>query len=481
MLLEPEFPVHCRFGDRFDDCRAVARAVAQRNQFFHEGVGLVHFETLRADAETFRGLPPGEGQRAGLVVFAPGRDAPRAHGEVDRAAKIVFHQTTLDVCAGLGAILPCLRGVKTAERLLDDLQARAGMSARRGKARKNPGGGAVGHRNLRAVWLGEKSGTSVPAGAFRDRQRRDLEITENRGVDVALERDGGVAKQGVAKSPVAHEVQGLLSGGKVEGERFQRLSGPWRKVVHRHRGRVGIAEVGQPVRRGRLEEFGEIECLIFLLQKVVCDVTVIGFAQRLELLPQKPVVGRLPVARFQEELDERFALINFGTDIAKPGGVHPHHVAQQAAYAPTGLAIIADVGHAAGLQALPAKAKNGLSDLLRHPRIDAVRDDVIEFAEVHAHIGDVCLEEARIAQACGRPRFVSQLHVAAREIDSDKFGPGIQLCHGQKIDAAAATYLQNARLTRIGGRQGKNATDRCQSRDVRGRKTVGRVGEFFVG
>ena len=174
-------------------------------------------------------------------------------------------------------------------------------------------------------------------------------------------------------------------------------------------------------------------------------------------------------------------MINFGTDIAKPGGVHPHHVPQQAAYAPTGLAIVADVGHAAGLQALPAKAKNGLSDLLRHPRIDAVRDDVIEFAEVHAQIGDVCLEEACIAQACGRPRFVGQLHVAAREIDSDKIGSRIQLCHGQKIDAAAATHLQHARLTRIGGRQGKNATDRCQSRDVRGRKTVGRVGEFFVG
>ena len=107
-------------------------------------------------------------------------------------------------------------------------------------------------------------------------------------------------------------------------------------------------------------------------------------------------------------------------------------------------------------------------------------DDVIELAEVIAEIGDVALNETDILQARGGEGFLGELDLATGKIDADEFRLGIQLRHGQRVDTAAATEFQNARVARIGRGQGKNAANGGETSDVGIGKAIGRIRNRIV-
>src|SRR5207248_2900811 len=109
-----------------------------------------------------------------------------------------------------------------------------------------------------------------------------------------------------------------------------------------------------------------------------------------------------------------------GRQVLVAADVVAHHVADQAAHVPAGERIVTDVADAVLAEAVADHLKDAGLHLLRHPRVNAVAEDVIERAVPLVDVEDAGAAQLDVFQAERRDGPAALLDLLVRVIDADE-------------------------------------------------------------
>ena len=162
---------------------------------------------------------------------------------------------------------------------------------------------------------------------------------------------------------------------------------------------------GELMKKKRFVEF---------LEMIVQNVVVLFAAELLGFRTQHQRVRRLrALGRLRQEVQGGAGLLHAAAGVGKLARVIAHRIADDPAHVPAGEGVVADVGDAAGCQLPRADVEQLFLHVGRHPRIDAVRDDVVEYAGFFAEIAQVDLLELDVGETQRRD-VGSALHAPGR-------------------------------------------------------------------
>ena len=184
----------------------------------------------------------------------------------------------------------------------------------------------------------------------------------------------------------------------------------------------------------------------------------------------------------EQEAQQRPRLRDALARVGELGGVEDEHVAQRLAQAPAGQGVVADVGHAGRVERRAADRQQAIAHRGRHPRVDAVRDHVVEAARRRrerprspAPRASRCPARAR-RRAPGRARSP-----AARRRRPRSSPPGSATAIGTRLPASPQP---SSRTRQRSGAAGAQAEERGQRRQAVGMglgERVPRIGDRVVG
>src|SRR5208283_1619855 len=121
-----------------------------------------------------------------------------------------------------------------------------------------------------------------------------------------------------------------------------------------------------------------------------------------------------------------------------------HHVAQHLANVTPRQRVVADVSYALGRQMIVRDSQNHVANWFGNPRINSVRDDVIELAELGANLHDVGRLQFQVLQAYLPGGFAAPEDRSLCKIEADKVTAGKRERHRNQIPAVAASNLKHA-------------------------------------
>ena len=158
-----------------------------------------------------------------------------------------------------------------------------------------------------------------------------------------------------------------------------------------------------------------------------------------------------------------------------------HHVADHAAHVPARKRVVADVRNAVRREVVPADREDVLPHRRRHPRIDAVADDVVERAPRRVDVGDVELAQLDVGEAAALVTCpLALLDLARRQIDADEARIRQLHRHRDQVVAAGAAQFQHAAGVDVGRLQAEEPGERREAIRMRLRKRLVDVGHFVV-
>jgi len=147
---------------------------------------------------------------------------------------------------------------------------------------------------------------------------------------------------------------------------------------------------------------------------------------------------------------------------------------------PTRRDVEADVGHAVRRQMAPADIEQRLLHCRRHPGKHAMRDDVIEFAQVAGQRGQVAMLDADVGQAQLADEGGARLRLHPRQLHPHAFGLGPAPRQGNQVAALRAPQFEDARMGRIGRIEAMQSGHRRQKVRLGFGQRQAVVGEFVV-
>ncbi len=168
----------------------------------------------------------------------------------------------------------------------------------------------------------------------------------------------------------------------------------------------------------------------------------------------QPYLGTLVSPALRGEANSRLRFSEALAQIAAPGlggalarvvhaaRVIQHHVAQRAQHVPARIHVVADKCEPVGRQVLLAEGQQGFARIGRHPGIDAVRDDVIEFPQCRRRAQvETC--QTDVAQPHGPGCRLSGLNLPGRVIKTHEAGAGQAERHGQQVGSRGTAHFQH--------------------------------------
>ena len=193
------------------------------------------------------------------------------------------------------------------------------------------------------------------------------------------------------------------------------------------------------------DELVEVAWLVDDFKLFVEQIIVLGFAHRLQLpFEQHAVRVLFGGHRFGEEVDQGPGLPNtFGRAVESPCAVE-HHVADHAAHVPTWKSVVAHIGHARRRQTTAANRENLVLDVGGNPGVDAMRDNVVELAQIASDVAEVGVFELDIGQFKRIDSLVGHFHLPAGTVDADEPAAGELLCNAQQIATTGEAELEDA-------------------------------------
>ena len=114
-------------------------------------------------------------------------------------------------------------------------------------------------------------------------------------------------------------------------------------------------------------------------------------------------------------------------------------------------------------KARAGQRKQRVANGRRHPRIDAVRDDVVECAVRRRKRRQVFFDEGDVRQSQLGNHPASGIECARRQIAADELRRRQAHCHRNQIGAIVAAHFEHARLRDVGRMHAEERGDRGQA------------------
>src|SRR6266481_5467002 len=100
-----------------------------------------------------------------------------------------------------------------------------------------------------------------------------------------------------------------------------------------------------------------------------------------------------------------------------------HHLANHVADMSAGVSIVADIGNAVWREGFRADSQNAIAHRIRHPGIDAVRDDVVERSAARSELHQIEVLKPDIVQRKIADHLLAFSDGTTSGIDPDKLTP----------------------------------------------------------
>ena len=144
--------------------------------------------------------------------------------------------------------------------------------------------------------------------------------------------------------------------------------------------------------------------------------------------------GAVFLGNFGNKIDNGTGLLNPLGRCGTGACVEIHGIANDFAHFPTWIAVVADVGDAVFCQGLAADAEDGFANRFGYPAINAVADNIVEFAifcgVVRAKIG---LAEFDILQPQLIDFFLANFNLNLGKVEAEDFHIWITLGQGNEV------------------------------------------------
>ena len=125
--------------------------------------------------------------------------------------------------------------------------------------------------------------------------------------------------------------------------------------------------------------------------------------------------------------------------------------------------VVAHVDEAARRQVPIREREEGVAHVRRHPRIEAVRDDIVERPERSRDFAQVALDELDVREPESTRHVVRAAHEQRRSVAAGERRPRHPGRHRQQVGAIPAADLEDARAGRIGQCESEQRRDRRES------------------
>ena len=304
------------------------------------------------------------------------------------------------------------------------------------------------------------------------------EALEHLGVRRAVDRQLGAAEQGLAEHARLEEVEVLLAAHRIlDGE--QRLGRRLGGGADLHLEEVRLGEVLESVAGGVRGELVEVDGVVDLGELVVQQRRVAAREHALGLAAHS-APSPSPRRALEQEAQQPPRLCDALARVGELGGVEDEHVAQRLAQAPAGQGVVADVGHAGLVERLAADREQAIADRGRHPRVDAVGDDVVEGARRQRERLDRPRLERHVLQAELGDEPPAARDGLRRGVDAHEARAGQRERHRHEVAGVAAAELEDAAARGRRGAQAEERGERRQAIGVRLGERVPRIGDRVV-
>ena len=207
---------------------------------------------------------------------------------------------------------------------------------------------------------------------------------------------------------------------------------------------VGLGQVLEPV-RGRVgDEVGEQQRCVLGFEVVVVDDGVASAEHSLGVGGGEAPIGivaRDPLSQHREHLPGGGDALLGPFELAR---VEPHRVPGHRPQAAARQRVVADVCHAVPLEHSAAQREQPVAHRLGDPRVHAVRDHVVEAAQL-AGIkgGQIRLGEGHVCRAEASSPVASDRERLGIEVQADELATGQGRRHRDEIAAVAAAQLEH--------------------------------------
>ena len=124
--------------------------------------------------------------------------------------------------------------------------------------------------------------------------------------------------------------------------------------------------------------------------------------------------------------------------------VKEHHLAQHGGQVGAGVGIVADESDALWRQALVADRQQLIAHCFGNPRINAVRNDVVEWSPRRVDRQNILLNQSAVLEPEMRDQLLPLLNRRAREVHSRELAFRQSPGHGDQVLGMAAAQFQHA-------------------------------------
>ena len=175
---------------------------------------------------------------------------------------------------------------------------------------------------------------------------------------------------------------------------------------------LGLAQVRQMVWRRLGHEILEIAGIVVDFEMLVQQVVVGDHLEQFGLGLEDFAKSALCIGNVGDEVDDGPRLLNPLGGGGTGAGMKVHGVADDLAHLPAWIAVVTDIGNALLRECGLADTVDGVADKLRDPAIDAVTDNIIEFAIFGGVVGcQVCLAQLNVFQTQAGDFLLPLLHL----------------------------------------------------------------------
>ena len=182
----------------------------------------------------------------------------------------------------------------------------------------------------------------------------------------------------------------------------------------------------------------------------------------------------------QDRGDEFASLANLLPRVRQMPGADIDHLAHRENVVPARQCVVTHVGDAICREVALARRQQPVAHRAGNPRIDAVRNDVVELAKFRIEIDQVHMPELQVVQIQRRCELAGAVDLPLGEIDTHKAAARQGVGHGYEVAAPGATYLQHAAVIHSGWAQTQQRTYRGHPARVRQAVAEFRVGNLVV-
>ncbi len=288
----------------------------------------------------------------------------------------------------------------------------------------------------------------------------------------------GMAQQRLPEPSTANEIEVLLAAEPIHAGQRTRDRGCDADVAHHVI--FGFADEIEAVIQRAGRELVEVARVVDG-REIVVEQRGIGPAHQLaEFLPQADVGRLIGVVGVGDQRDERPRLGETPPRIGDSVDVEPEDLPGHAPQVTPGVGVVADERDTLRREATGDQVQHSVAHLRRHPRVDPVRNDVVELPRIGGNVAEVTLEQRDVGEPELRDELSARLDRTRGEIAAHEARRGQVRRHRDQVAAVAATQFERAAARDRRGTEPHQRRDRGEAVGVRRDGCASRIRDLVV-